>query len=384
MSQVASTNPFVLDPSLPPVLPDLQEPLPEHFSVGNAVLDDRADEVMNDLFGGVERLLQEGGSLPPEEPAFLEPELPAFHFPVLEVPGLVPQSAAPLDSLPAPEPPAEEESLDQLDLVLQHSLPEPLPTVAPAPTPTRSHHLFDRLLLVLAGAALLGTGAVWFLLQTRLQSGNFAPTGSAVPAQMAANPGSGADPEFAKYMERSLDMIDRKAEVARQTETIARNPDGELPRVAVAPPSSAPPSRTSRVLERVYVPVYQPPSAFNVPTVPLQPTTPAPVSVASQPRTVQPSAPSAIAPSAPAAAPAPATTTAILPPNIASTEYALVGVLELGDRSAALFEVNGTPRRIQVGEPIGNSGWTLVTIRNQEAIVRRNGEVRSIYVGQRF
>ena len=72
-------------------------------------------------------------------------------------------------------------------------------------------------------------------------------------------------------------------------------------------------------------------------------------------------------------------------PNIGSeTSRTLIGVLELGERSAALFEVNGTAKRIEVGDQIGSSGWTLVSIRNQEAIVRRNGEVRSIYVGQKF
>jgi Tfp pilus assembly protein PilP len=62
----------------------------------------------------------------------------------------------------------------------------------------------------------------------------------------------------------------------------------------------------------------------------------------------------------------------------------LVGVLEQGDRSAALFEVNTIVQRIRLGESIGSSGWTLVEVRAGEAIVRRNGEVRSIYVGQQF
>ncbi|MEB3342784.1 hypothetical protein [Okeania sp.] len=62
----------------------------------------------------------------------------------------------------------------------------------------------------------------------------------------------------------------------------------------------------------------------------------------------------------------------------------LVGVLELGERSAALFEVDGIARRIYVGESIGSSGWTLVQVVNQEAVIRRNGEVRSVFVGQQF
>jgi Tfp pilus assembly protein PilP len=59
-----------------------------------------------------------------------------------------------------------------------------------------------------------------------------------------------------------------------------------------------------------------------------------------------------------------------------------VGILELGDRSVALFEVDGVPRRVNIGETIGSSGWSLVEVKDGEAIIRRNGEVRSIYTGQ--
>ena len=62
----------------------------------------------------------------------------------------------------------------------------------------------------------------------------------------------------------------------------------------------------------------------------------------------------------------------------------LVGILELGERSAALFEIEDVARRIYVGENIGGSGWTLVKVANQEAVIRRNGKVRSVFVGQQF
>jgi hypothetical protein len=61
-----------------------------------------------------------------------------------------------------------------------------------------------------------------------------------------------------------------------------------------------------------------------------------------------------------------------------------VGVLELGDRSAALFEVDGVPQRVYIGERIGSGGWSLVSVANEEAIIRRNGEVRTLYIGQQF
>ncbi|MCC5656276.1 hypothetical protein LC608_04600 [Nostoc sp. XA010] len=62
----------------------------------------------------------------------------------------------------------------------------------------------------------------------------------------------------------------------------------------------------------------------------------------------------------------------------------LEGLLELGNKSAALFKIDGVTRRINMGESIGSSGWTLVEVSNGEAVIRRNGEVRSIYAGQKL
>lgn len=74
----------------------------------------------------------------------------------------------------------------------------------------------------------------------------------------------------------------------------------------------------------------------------------------------------------------PATAIAIAPSNT------LEGLLELGNKSAALFKIDGVTRRINMGESIGSSGWTLVDVSNGEAVIRRNGEVRSIYAGQKL
>ncbi|MEH2356006.1 hypothetical protein [Nostoc sp.] len=74
----------------------------------------------------------------------------------------------------------------------------------------------------------------------------------------------------------------------------------------------------------------------------------------------------------------PATAIAVAPSNT------LEGLLELGNKSAALFKIDGVTRRINMGESIGSSGWTLVDVSNGEAVIRRNGEVRSIYAGQKL
>jgi hypothetical protein len=62
----------------------------------------------------------------------------------------------------------------------------------------------------------------------------------------------------------------------------------------------------------------------------------------------------------------------------------LVGILELGDKSAALFNINGVTRRVNLGEAIGSGGWMLVSVNKEGALIRRNGEVRSIFVGEDF
>ncbi|MDE5096738.1 MAG: hypothetical protein O4804_21765 [Trichodesmium sp. St11_bin5] len=95
----------------------------------------------------------------------------------------------------------------------------------------------------------------------------------------------------------------------------------------------------------------------------------------------KPTQPVSLPPPMPAKIPV---TEAVLPSQIQTPINLLVGILELGERSAALFEIDGVARRIYVGENIGSSGWTLVKVVNQEAVVRRNGEVRSVFVGQQF
>jgi type II secretory pathway component PulC len=64
--------------------------------------------------------------------------------------------------------------------------------------------------------------------------------------------------------------------------------------------------------------------------------------------------------------------------------YSLVGVLESGDRSSALFNWNGLTQRVQIGEPLGASGWVLKSVNSQKAILSRQGKTRYLEVGQRF
>ncbi|MBD2776069.1 hypothetical protein [Iningainema tapete] len=213
---------------------------------------------------------------------------------------------------------------------------------------------------------------------------------------------------------------------------VSSRANGNLPPPLTANNTQPAPSRSTTVVERrIYIPVYQAPqpmrytpppliSTLTLPPVPTHnktaPTKPKVVQNAytapkpAKPVNVQklPSVNSEIKPvplqtkpvtvkavpkpiSAPPVAPSkpPAEiqqqVVAVSPASSVSLpNYVLEGLLELGDKSAALFKIDGISHRVVVGESIGASGWTLVEVSKGEAIIRRNGEVRSIYTGQKF
>ncbi|MEH2082619.1 MAG: hypothetical protein V7K89_22355 [Nostoc sp.] len=212
---------------------------------------------------------------------------------------------------------------------------------------------------------------------------------------------------------------------------------GNLPALPLLANNTPPaPNRSGSVVERIYVPVYQAPSPmrYTLPAIPGTPTLvpqvastlrvsqpnvvktalntvrqaakpvtvnmlaaavqaelkpvaakTAPITVRQTPKPL-PALPvvplrAALAPSEPSITQEqvyPATAIAEAPSNT------LEGLLELGNKSAALFKIDGVTRRINMGESIGSSGWTLVDVSNGEAVIRRNGEVRSIYAGQKL
>ncbi|ASC69991.1 uncharacterized protein XM38_009210 [Halomicronema hongdechloris C2206] len=230
-----------------------------------------------------------------------------------------------------------------------------------------TRHL-DHLLLAAAGISLGATLLLW-LVNRQQTSPVVTATGS--PEQAVAQ----SDTQFLEYLRRSLEVITEQSSQPTATagSQVASSADGGIPNVSVdgvgslPPMANAPggaggssplgPSGSVNVIERVYVP-YQP--------VPTANTNSGTRSGSPAPRPQASASPSEqrVATAAPA--------------------HVLVGVLELGQRSAALFEINGVSQRVYLGEQIGNSGWTLVSVANQEAVIRRNGEVRSIYIGQQF
>ncbi|WP_353932409.1 hypothetical protein WJM97_07455 [Okeanomitos corallinicola TIOX110] len=225
-----------------------------------------------------------------------------------------------------------------------------------------------------------------------------------------------ADPwaELVDYMLEALAVIDQQDANNQQKNlsskfgNVNNNLNSSLPLPSnpslgtLTPPVSANnlppvPSRVTNVVERIYVPVYQsPPSVRPLPEVANSPAQISPPEFvnentqnqrpATKPVPVKPPVATKLPTIAPpklptATASAPTTTQDIYLPAYSAQ---LEGLMELGQKSAALFKIDGVTSRINLGENIGATGWTLVDVSNGEAIIRRNGEVRSIYTGQKL
>ncbi|MDJ0843054.1 hypothetical protein [Crocosphaera sp.] len=187
-----------------------------------------------------------------------------------------------------------------------------------------------------------------------------------------------ADAQFIAYLQQSLNVLNQPS-----TEKTLVNPqDKKSSTVAIQPP--APPT-PEKVVERIYVPMYPPNSSAST-AAPSQP----------------PSSPSnnvPPAPPVPSATPQPSNVPPLnpngntfpVPPEIAAnsqlpqdTGHQLVGVLESGQQSTAIFTFNGISRRFEIGEAVGSSGGILMGVQNQKAIIYHNGQTKYLEVGQAF
>ena len=173
------------------------------------------------------------------------------------------------------------------------------------------------------------------------------------------------DKKFIAYLQSSLAIIDRQSQTSSPDPNPAakNNPSPVVP-VPPAPPANLPVNNTPQIIERIYVPVYpQTPET----TAKLVPVTPSNTDISAPPL---PAAPQENRPVA-----------AVIPTNN-QVKNTLVGVMDLGDRSTALFDNKGITTRISPGEFI--NGWTLVEVGNQQVILSRNGQTKVLEVGQSF
>lgn len=80
-----------------------------------------------------------------------------------------------------------------------------------------------------------------------------------------------------------------------------------------------------------------------------------------------------------------ATAPSKISPTLIKTPISLVKTLPTGNRPNAVFQVDGRSQTVNVGQKIGTSNWSVLSIAKGEVILKRKGgEIRSIYVGQKF
>jgi Tfp pilus assembly protein PilP len=54
----------------------------------------------------------------------------------------------------------------------------------------------------------------------------------------------------------------------------------------------------------------------------------------------------------------------------------------MGAGSIAMFQVGDTTQQVHVGGQVGQSGWQVKEVREQEVVLTRAGQNRTLIVGQ--
>ena len=63
----------------------------------------------------------------------------------------------------------------------------------------------------------------------------------------------------------------------------------------------------------------------------------------------------------------------------------LTGVMQSpGGRSSAIFQIDNASVSAEIGESVGSSGWTLASVGASSAVIRNNGQERTLSVGGVF
>lgn len=239
---------------------------------------------------------------------------------------------------------------------------------------------YSERLLLIGSSATLAAVALWMAVNDRLMP-QFLSEPTAV-VEVGTDAEVVAEPIFANYVQRALDNIDRQP--ASQPIPVAGQPQVGIP---LAPDQNpAVNGQNPQVIERIYIPVYPPEAAVGT-----QPpaTQSAPPVITSPPVTSpqpQPAQPQSAIPNTLISPPPPLATVPTLPapPAAAKDVYTLSGVLDSGDRSAALFNVNGVTQRYRVGEMIGGSNWKLISLRANQVLIGQGGQTKTLYAGESF
>ncbi|AFZ42731.1 hypothetical protein PCC7418_0502 [Halothece sp. PCC 7418] len=188
------------------------------------------------------------------------------------------------------------------------------------------------------------------------------------------------NPEFLNYMERALVEIDREQALAEKLKAQQKIDQAQPPVTPIIPETKPQPT-----------PVSQPQKPQSVATLPALPPPPPALAKANpptptpspqpQPAKTQQSENQTVTPTQP---PAPSTDSQPQTPKTTPeiSPHRLVGLLELGEHSAALLKVQGATQRIMLEETIPGSNWKLVSVANQKATFRNHEQQKVMFVGE--
>jgi hypothetical protein len=248
------------------------------------------------------------------------------------------------------------------------------------------YSLFDRLLLVAACSSALVAAVMW-----TVNHGIWLGRQS-VSITSIVNEDQQKNKAFAEEIKRMFADISNKNRAIASTPNLVGAVSNTIPIMAAPVMGNALPIGANPLMnmqQPMYVPVYQPPnlanSGVNGANLPaplaLPPANPnggidvnanstKGNNIVSNSNTSSPNA------SSPAATPVIVTA----PPS----SYTLIGVLDLGDRSTAMFDINGSVQSIGLNKAVGNSGWILSRVSQQEITLKKGKATKSVFVGQKF
>jgi hypothetical protein len=251
--------------------------------------------------------------------------------------------------------------------------------------------LSPKIAIVILCGSIATISAVW--LTYRISSAINTSQTTAVTNLQPENTQTAQNKEFANYVQRALAAIDRQPET---TKLPAFN-QPTFNSLKSLNPSSFNPAPITNILSKVKkststdksdTSFSKTPIIINVPTIQTTPTSDDPRQELKQvlnrlsnvleklDRTTTQNL--ALRPTA---QPRPIATAS--KPDLQRT---LKGIVIASDntQSAVLFEINGITQRYYTGESMGSSGWKITDISGNYVSLQRNGEVRSLFVGQKI
>jgi hypothetical protein len=338
--------------------------------------EDHADGLMDALFGEVEHILSventaKGMLVSPKlrKPGTANSSLNTTDNITSNTkpPQLLPSDTVSITKLDLPAltlpPPSPEDVLwlEQLDRQASDAEYFP-PDRKPLQVEVQRHpnrFLIERVLTIAACASVIFTAGLWTFRYGLASSSIQKPVAVAPPTQPEPDTA-----QFAEEVKQSFIAIANK-EKEKSVAVNPAQPGFNLSNLPLLPPLANNGQQVGNGVQPIYVPVYQPPT----PTTPVG---------------LPPAPPSTSTAIAPAPNPAPTIASPAPAPVAIAPSNTLVGILDVGDQSSAMFDINGSVQSVRVGSQVAGSGWVLSRITLQEAILKRGNETKSVFVGQKF